>query len=451
MNIVEKAVTEGAEYADLRHDIKKVYTLIRENKRTTSSEVQINAGYCLRVLIDGAWGTGMVTAKEDLPALLQDAVKSARAQKRKNKVTIKKASSTTIKSEKKAKKRVVDEDVTDVLTSLEGTVYDQSDRISSSSVSLTAIERWMRIITSEERVVETNVDRINLRVGVACKHGSSIESRVKSWGNVGGMEYVFNNEDAITKGAAQLAKEADILVEAQHSPSAVMECVLSTTLTGTLLHEAFGHGVEADLVVSNESLLAGKIGEKVAAPCITMEDDPTKPLLGYYLYDHEGVKAQPTLIVKEGVLKSFLHSRETASKLDAPLTGHCKAELYSYTPIVRQGNTILHTGDHQLSELLDIDKGLFLGDSAGGQVNVGEGTFTFGTQYTREIKNGELGNYLKGCSLSGNVLETMQNVDAVGKTAVPGTGGCGKGQMDYQGRLMPYIRVKEVMIGGRGR
>lgn len=451
MNIIDKAVTEGAEYADLRHDIKKVYTLIRENRRTTSSEVQINAGYCLRVLIDGAWGTGMVTAEKDLPELFNHVVKSARAQKRKNKVTVKKAPSTTIKSEKKAKKRVVDVDATAFLTSLEETAYDQSARISSSSVSLTAIERWMRIITSEERTVETSVDRINLRVGIACKEGSNIESRVKSWGNVGGMEYVFDHQDVITEGAAHVAKEADILVEAEHSPSAVMDCVLSTTLTGTLLHEAFGHGVEADLVVSNESILAGKIGEKVAASCVTMEDDPTQPLLGYYVYDHEGVKAQPTTVVKEGVLQSFLHSRETASRLDASLTGHCKAELYSYAPIVRQGNTILHAGDYTLSELLDIKEGLFLGDSAGGQVNVGEGTFTFGTQYTREIKNGELGNYLKGCSLSGNVLETMKNVDAIGKEAVAGTGGCGKGQLDYQGRLMPCIRVREVMIGGRGR
>ncbi len=451
MNIVDKAVIEGAEYADLRHDIKKVYTLIRENRRTTSNEVQINAGYCLRVLVDGAWGTGMVTAEEDLPGLLHDVVQSARAQKRKNKVTVKNAPSTSIKSEKKAKKRVVDVDATDFLTMVEDTAYDHSTRISSSSVSLTAIERWMRIITSEGRTVETSVDRINMRVGVACKEGSTIESRVKAWGNVGGMEYVLDHQDAIIKGAEQLTKEADILVEAEHSPSAVMDCVLSTTLTGTLLHEAFGHGVEADLVVSNESLLAGKIGEKVAASCVTMEDDPTQLLLGFYLYDHEGIKAQPTTVIKEGVLQSFLHSRETASRLDAPLTGHCKAEFYSYAPIVRQGNTMLHTGDYELSELLDIKKGLFLGDSAGGQVNVGEGTFTFGTQYTREIKNGELGNYLKGCSLSGDILETMKNVDAIGREAVAGTGGCGKGQMDYQGRLMPRIRVREVMIGGRGR
>lgn len=450
MNIIDDALSQGAQYADLRHDIKRVYTVIRENRRTTSNEVQINAGFCLRVLLDGTWGVGTVTGEEDLPSLLHDVVKSARAQKRKKKVRVREAPSETIRSEKKAKKRFVDEDKTDFLTSLEASAYSESSRISSTSLTMTAYERWVNITTSEQRNVETRMDRISLRVGIACKEGDTIESRVKTWGNIGGMEYILSNEDGIREGVVQLAQEADLLVDADHSPSATLDCVLSFTLTGTLLHEAFGHAVEADLVISNESILAGRIGEKVAAECISMEDDPTIPIFGHYSYDHESIKAQRTILVKEGILKSFLHSRETAAFLDAPLTGHCKAEFYCNAPIVRQGNTVLLPQDYSLPELLDIKNGLFLGDSAGGQVNVGEGTFTFGTQYTREITNGELGRYLKGCSLSGNILETMKKVDAVGKEAEAGTGGCGKGQMDLQGRLVPNIRVREVMIGGRG-
>jgi TldD protein len=451
MNLIEEALNQDAEYADLRHDIKRVYTLIRENRRTVSNEVQINAGYCLRVLVNGTWGTGTATREEDLPLLLSDVVKSARAQKRKQKVSVKNAPGETIRAEKKAKKRFVDEDATDIVTSMEAAAYDQSARISSVGVSITAVERQMHIVTSEQRDVKTWTDRISMRAGITCKEGSSIETRVKSWGYSGGMEHIFGIADSAVEETVNLAREADILVDADHSPSATADCVLSNTLTGTLLHEAFGHAVEADSVVSNESILAGQIGQKVAAPCITMVDDPTQPLFGYYLYDHEGIKAQRTTLVEKGVLQSFLHSRETAAFLDAPLTGHCKAEFYAYAPIVRQGNTILLPQDYSFSELLEIKDGLFLGDSAGGQVNVGEGTFTFGTQYTRKIENGELGAYLKGCSLSGNILETMKNVDAVGKNVVVGSGQCGKGQLDYQGRSMPNIRIREVMIGGRGK
>lgn len=449
MNIIDQAQNQGAEYADLRHDIKQVYTYIRENKRTTSSEVQINAGYCLRVLVDGSWGTGTATEKEDLPSLLQQVITSAKAQKRKEKVSVKKAPSTTVKSEEKGKTRFVDTDVTDLITGVEAAIYDQSDRISSTSVSITAVERFMEITTSEQRTVQTRVDRTKIRVGVACKEGNTIESRVKNWGDMGGMEVLLNKKDEIFKECAQITNEADILVDADHSPSATMDCVLCSMLTGTLLHEAFGHGVEADLVVSNESLLSQRIGEKVAADIITMRDDPTKHLFGHYTYDHEGVKAQPTTIIENGVLKSYLHSRETAATLNAQLTGHCKAEFFSFAPIVRQGNTILDPGDYTDEELLTVNNGLFLGDSAGGQVNVGDGTFTFGTQYAREINNGELGTYLKGCSLSGNILETMKKADAVGKNRISAPGGCGKGQMDFQGRLMPKIRLQEVMIGGR--
>ncbi|MBU7016669.1 MAG: TldD/PmbA family protein [Theionarchaea archaeon] len=451
MNIIDEALAQGASYADLRHDIKRVYTFIRENRRTTSNELQINAGFCLRVLVDGSWGIGIATREEDLPDLLHDSIKSARAQMRKDKVSIKEESSEQVKSERKAKKRFVDEDITDFLISLEDTAHDQSKRISSMSVVVRASERWMRITTSEQREIETSLDRTSLRVGVACKEGNSIESRVRTWGGVGGMEFLFDNADPFTEAASQYAWEADTLVEAQHSPSARVDCVLSHTLTGTLMHEAFGHGVEADLVVSNESILAGKIGELVASPCVNMVDDPHEPLYGYYSYDHEGVKAKRTIIVENGVLKSFLHSRETAAILGAELTGHCKAEFYSNAPIVRQGNTLLLPQDQAFEELLDMKDGLFLGDAAGGQVNVGEGTFTFGTQYTREIKNGELGQYLRGCSLSGNIMETMKKVDAVGKDTEITAGQCGKGQMDTQGRVMPNIRLREVMVGGRGR
>ncbi len=451
MNIIDEALTQGAEYADLRHDVKRTYTLTRENRRTSSSEIQVCAGFCLRVLIDGSWGVGITTKEDDLPALLKEVVKSARAQKREKKVRVKEAPGENIKSEEKAKKRFIDEDKVNLLESLEASAYSESDRISSSSETMSAIERWMQITTSEQRTVETRVDRISLRVGIACKEGGTIESRTRLWGGIGGMEYILEQENAIREETAQLAREAHLLVEADHSPSATLDCVLSPMLTGTFFHEAFGHAVEADLIASNESVLAGRIGEKVAAECVNMVDDPTRPLFGYYLYDHEGVKAQPTILVENGVLKSFLHSRETAALLDAPLTGHCKAEFYNSPPIVRQGNTLLLPRDYTFSELLEMKDGLFLGDSAGGQVNVGEGTFTFGTQYTREIKHGELGRYLKGCSLSGNVMQTMKKVDAVGKDVAVLSGSCGKGQLDSQGRLMPHIRVREVMVGGRGQ
>jgi TldD protein len=451
MNIIDHAAARGATYADLRHDNKRVYTVVRENKKTNSSEVQLNEGFCLRCLVHGSWGTGMVTSESDLPSLLDTVMKSAGAQTRKNKVCVKETDAETVTVEKKAEKRVVDEDVTEFLVSMEDKAYEQSRRISSLSISLIALERFIDITTSEERRVTTRVDRIYLRASMTCKEGTSIESRAQTWGGVGGMEYLLANEDSIMETTAQLAREADILVEAEHSPSAVMDCVLSNTLTGTLLHEAFGHAVEADLVVSNESILAGRIGEKLAADCITMRDDPTRELMGFNPYDHEGVAARPTTVIQEGVLTSYLHSRETAALLDAPLTGHCKAEYFSRTPIVRQGNTILDPKEYALPDLLDMREGLFLGDSAGGQVNVGEGTFSFGTQYTREITNGELGKYLRGCSLSGNILETMKKVDAVGKEVEVASGGCGKGQMDYQGRLVPKIRLREVMIGGRGR
>ena len=447
MNIIEEAVQKGAQYADVRHDVKRVYTLARESRRTVNDGVRIDAGFCLRVLVDGSWGAGIATREESLPTLLSNSIKSARALKT-NTAQLKEAPGETVKWEKKAERRFADEDKLDFIESVEASAYDQTDLITSMTLVLNADERWLHISTTEEREIETRVDKISLRVVVTCKEGNSIESRVKIWGGIGGMEYLLDHEDTIKKETAQLAREAAILVKAEHLPSTPADCVLSHALTGTLFHEAFGHAVEADAVISRRSVLTGKLGEKVAAECVTMVDDPTIPIFGHYLYDHEGVKAERTTIVEKGILKSFLHSRETAAVLDAPLTGHCKAEFYSNMPLVRQGNTVVLPQDYETEELLDMKHGLFLGDSSGGQANIANGTFTFGTQYAREIKNGELGAYFRGCSLTGNITETMKKVDAVGNKAESIAAVCGKGQMDLQGWHVPMIRVREVMISG---
>lgn len=451
MDLIEEALRQGADYCDVRHDIKRMYNLVRESKKTVSDGVQVDAGVCLRVLVDGSWGVGIATREENLFPLLPDVIRSARALKR-DTTKVKEAPSETVKAEKRAKKRFSDDNSKlDLLRSLESSAYERINSISSMNTTLAAAERSLRILTSEEREIETHVDRISLRLTITCKRGDTLESRTRVWGGIGGMEYLLGRENTIREDTNQLAWEADTLLEAEHSPSTVIDCVLSHTLTGTLLHEAFGHAVEADAVVTKKSVLTGRIGEKVAAPCVTMVDDPTAPLFGYYLYDHEGIKAQPTTIVENGVLKSFLHSRETAALLDAPLTGHCKAEFYSTTPLVRQGNTILNPHDYTFPELLEVKEGLFLGDSAGGQASVGDGSFTFATQYARVIKDGELGAYLKGCSLSGHVLETMKSIDAVGKGVEAVAGLCVKGQTDSQGWLVPCIRVRKVMVGGRGQ
>ncbi|MBU7033358.1 MAG: TldD/PmbA family protein [Theionarchaea archaeon] len=450
MTLMENAIRKGAEYADLRHDVKTIYSLLRENRATLTQMVQVNAGYCLRVIVDGAWGTGITTDERDLPRLLTSVLKAARSQHRGTRIQMGEAPPGKETYEKKAKNSFKDDNQVDFMVSLEDCAHEQSPRISSLTLFSQAIERQVHIETSEERTVDSWIDTISLRMNISCKEGNSIESRTRTWGGIGGTEYIRGQEDLIMQEVTGLAREADILVDADHSPSSTIDCVLSHSLTGTLLHEAFGHAVEADSVISNESILAGRIGEKVAVSSITMVDDPSALLFGHYAFDHEGTRGERTTVVDRGILCSYLHSRETAAFLHSRPTGHCKAEFYSNTPIVRQGNTILIPRDHTVEELLELGDGLYLGDSAGGQVNVGEGTFTFGTQFTRKIHDGELGEYMKGCSLSGNILESMKNVDAVGKDTITIAAGCGKGQMDLQGRSMPQIRLREVMIGGRG-
>jgi len=253
-------------------------------------------------------------------------------------------------------------------------------------------------------------------------------------------------------------KEADNVVKllrAKSAPSGSFPVVLNSDLGYTFVHEAFGHLCEADSVLAGESVLEGKIGEKIASECVTVVDDPTqvessgRPAYGSLPYDDEGVKAEPTVLVDQGRLTSFLHSRETAHKLNQPTTGNGRVENYKHRPIVRMTNIYFRPGTYTQEELFEgIRDGVYLVDAFGGQTG-GQGTFHLGVVMAYKIKDGELGELLRGTGISGRTLEVLQHVEAIGKTMGYEIGVCGKGgQSVPTGSNGPQVKVSKLMIGG---
>jgi len=180
-------------------------------------------------------------------------------------------------------------------------------------------------------------------------------------------------------------------------------------------------------------------------------DDPTMPgQLGFYRYDDEGVAARPTKLMDKGVLSGRLHSRRTAAAFGEPLSGHCVAEDYRYSPIIRMGNIFIEPGAYALNDLLEkLGDGLYLLDSMGGETS-GE-NFTFGAQYGYEVKGGRAGKMIRDINISGNLFHTLRNILAVGNDLVLSkVGGCGKGQLNIRScNGGPHILVQGVVVGGR--
>ncbi len=268
--------------------------------------------------------------------------------------------------------------------------------------------------------------------------------------------YEFIEEYDWEKMVANVSKLAYEASKAPVPKAGSYTVVLAPDIIGLLLHEAFGHASEGDGVDAGASVLAGRLGERVASEHVTIIDEGVVEGGYYHPYDDEGVRKEKTTVVEDGVLKHYLTSRHIAVRLGMRPTGNGRAEDYSYVPIVRQTNYYMAPRDYSLEEILeDISEGIYITakGATGGEVNPGTGTFTFSAGASWMIRNGELKEMVRGVTLSGMILETLKEVDAVGKDLEIRTGvfgGCGKaGQTVKVGFGGPHVRVRRIVIGGR--
>ncbi len=255
-------------------------------------------------------------------------------------------------------------------------------------------------------------------------------------------------EDRV-RGAAERAVRQ---LEAKSVKGGQYTVILDPYLAGVFIHEAFGHLSEADFVYENpkmQELLT--LGKPMGIEQLNVVDDATmENLPGSMKYDDEGVPGQRKYLIKNGVLTERLHSRETAGKMQETPTGNARAIRANYPPIVRMTNTAIEPGDTPLEKMFEgIEKGVYAVRMLGGQTN-GE-MFTFAAAEGYMIRDGKVAEPVSDVTLSGNVFQTLQDIDAISSDTLYTNGGCGKGgQMPLPVSVGgPHIRIKNVVVGGR--
>lgn len=248
------------------------------------------------------------------------------------------------------------------------------------------------------------------------------------------------------------AKRAVSQLDAKSVKGGQYTVILDPYLSGVFIHEAFGHLSEADFVYENprmQELL--QLGKPIAIEQLNVVDDATIPgLPGTIKYDDEGVVAQRKYLIKNGVLTQRLHNRETAGKMQEKPTGNARALSATYPPIVRMTNTAIEAGDRSFEEMIaDIEEGVYAVRMLGGQTN-GE-MFTFAAAEGYMIRNGKIAEPVSDVTLSGNVFQTLKDIEAIGNDSLYTNGGCGKGgQMPLPVSVGgPHLRIKNVVVGGR--
>ncbi len=298
-------------------------------------------------------------------------------------------------------------------------------------------------IAEDERIYTTSIVQV-----IAVQDGV-IQTGYESLGGFEGFE-IFDEND-MAEVSLRAARRAIMMLGAGKSPAGRMPVVISSAAGGTMIHEAIGHGLEADLSQQGLSVFSGKKGQKVASALVTVVDDSTLPgRRGSFRFDDEGIPSERTVLVEKGLLVNFLYDRLSAMRDGVASTGNGRRESYRHRPIPRMSNTFIAPGETSPEAIVgSVERGLLVEKMGGGQVNTVTGDFVFDVQEGYLIENGEKGEPVRGATLAGNGPEILRSIDMVGSDLGFSIGTCGK---DSQGvpvsDAMPTVRVPDIVVGG---
>ena len=309
-----------------------------------------------------------------------------------------------------------------------------------------------RILVADSDGLFTSDDQVRTLFSVSCvaSGDTGMQTGRESAGRTAGFE-LFDLYD-VEEMARRAARRALTKLTARPAPSGEIPVVVGPGGGGVLFHEACGHGLEADLVAKSASAFAGRIGERVAAPMVTLVDDGTMAgEWGHYGIDDEGKPAARNVLISDGVLTDYMWDRLRARKEGRASSGNGRRQSYQHLPMVRMTNTYIENGDADPDDIVaDTPHGVYVAQLGGGQVNTATGDFVFGMTEAYLIENGEITAPIREGNLIGNGPEVLTRIDALGNDFAMGSPGtCGKdGQGVPVGDGTPTLRVTALTVGG---
>ena len=435
-----------ADYVDLRVNESKNTVIVMKDGKIQEIRSGSDFGGSVRVLKNGSWGFAFTTQLSRLDEMAESALKLANSTKSDVELVNVETSNDRVKSKAKLRPSKVSlDEKKEVMQDAESAA--NIEKVVSTTVNYVDGEGTTLYLNSEDTSLTIEESRVAMFLNAVAASEGTIQFGHKSIGGSKGFEVIKNHD--IEKFGRTAASKAVRLLKAKSPPSGSFPVVLDPELTGVFIHEALGHASEADLILQNDSILKGKMGTQIGSNLVTIVDDASMDAFGYYPYDAEGVKTSENILVNDGVLSSLLSSRETASKLGIESSGNARSSI-GEQPIVRMSNTYLKPGNRSFEELFEgIEDGIYLKGSRGGQVDTGKGIFQFNAAESFIIKNGEIRDPLRDVSLSGSIMEILNNVDALGSDFKMGVGFCGKsGQTVPVGDGGPHVRVSKATVGG---
>jgi len=348
---------------------------------------------------------------------------------------------------------LTDADKVSLLERLERIARARDPRVSQVIASLSGEYEAIIVARSDGLIAADVRPLVRLSLNVIVEENGRREQGMSGGG--GRLDYGYFSQPILEDYAARAVDQALLNLRAREAPAGTMTVVLGPGWPGILLHEAIGHGLEGDFNRKGTSAFSNRIGQRVAAPGVTVVDDGTIPdRRGSLNIDDEGNPTQRTVLIEDGILKGYMQDTMNARLMGVSPTGNGRRESFAHVPMPRMTNTVMLNGDRDPAEIIaSVDDGLYAVNFGGGQVDITNGKFVFSAAEAWKIEKGKLVYPVKGATLIGNGPDALTRVAMIGNdlSLDSGIGTCGKdGQSVPVGVGQPTLRIDGLTVGGTG-
>ncbi|MBM7837388.1 TldD protein [Alkalihalobacillus xiaoxiensis] len=327
--------------------------------------------------------------------------------------------------------------------------YDE--RISQVSVRYIDDDQQVLIANSDGKFIEDRRVHTRLSIQAVASEGTDMQTGSYAPGAAKGFEF-FNDLDLHHYGT-EAARIAVTMLDAKECPSGTFPVIIDNEFGGVLFHEACGHSLESSSVSKNISVFSGKLGERVAPEIVTYIDDGTLTNeWGSANIDDEGEQTRRNVLIENGILTGYLIDKLGGRRMGMASTGSARRESYKFAPTSRMTNTFIAPGKSTHDEIIaNTEYGIYAKYMGGGSVNPSTGDYNFAVNEGYIVRNGKIAEPVRGATLIGNGLKTLQKVDMVGNNLTHGQGMCGASSGSIPANVgQPMVRVSEITVGGRG-
>ena len=449
--VLEEALKNGGEYADLFFEDTKINSISYLDSKVDDMNLGINYGVGLRVISDKK--TIYLYSNDTSNDSLIDLAKNAASVVNNKKYIV----NDFIESKENNNHplhidpfSVKFDDKIDVLSYLDKTARGVSDKIKQVSVRYNEKQRNILVCTSKGIFKEDSQTYVRLVIMSMASDGVSTQTSNRTRGALDGYQVIKDVD--LDSMAIDSANSAIKMLNSKYPKSGKYPVVIDNAFGGVIFHEACGHALEATSVADAASVFCNKLGEKIASDVVTAVDDGTiKNAWGSYNIDDEGNEAQRIVLIENGILKSYLVDELGSMKMNQKVTGSARRESYKYPPTSRMRNTFIDKGSSSFEDLISgIEYGLYAKKMGGGSVDPATTDYNFAVSEGYLIENGKITEAVRGATLIGRGDETLMNIEAVSSNLELADGMCGSISGSVPTTVgQPAIRVKELTVGGR--